>query len=44
MALIECPDCERKVSDRAATCPDCACPVAEVVAEQRAAEARLEAV
>ncbi|GAB5547889.1 MAG: hypothetical protein RLO52_36885 [Sandaracinaceae bacterium] len=44
MALIECPDCERKVSDRAQTCPDCACPVAEVVAEQRAEAARAEAV
>jgi len=35
MALIECPDCGRKVSDRASTCPDCACPVSEVVAEMR---------
>lgn len=36
--LIECPDCGRKVSDRAAACPDCACPVAEVVAKQAAQE------
>ncbi|MGE0786094.1 MAG: hypothetical protein AB7S26_10425 [Sandaracinaceae bacterium] len=36
MPLIECPDCGRKVSDRAAVCPDCACPVAEIVAAQRA--------
>lgn len=36
--LIECPDCGRKVSDRAKVCPDCACPVAEVVAEQRERE------
>jgi len=35
MPLIECPDCGRKVSDRAKVCPDCACPVAEVIAEQR---------
>lgn len=27
MALINCPDCSRQVSDRAAICPDCACPV-----------------
>lgn len=40
MPLIECPDCGRKVSDRAATCPECACPVAEVVSEQRAADER----
>jgi transcription elongation factor Elf1 len=38
MALIECPDCGRKISDRAATCPDCACPVSTVVAEMRADE------
>lgn len=36
MALIECPDCGRKVSDRAKTCPDCSCPVSDVVAEARA--------
>ena len=28
--LVECPDCGRRVSDRAKNCPDCACPVAEV--------------
>jgi hypothetical protein len=41
--LIECPDCGRRVSDRAKVCPDCACPVAEVLTErqnhERAAEA-----
>jgi hypothetical protein len=42
MALIECPDCTRKVSDRADHCPDCHCPVKEVVAERRAAEERVE--
>lgn len=36
--LIACPECERKVSDRAAACPDCAFPIAEHVAEQRAAQ------
>lgn len=36
--LIECPDCGRKVSDRAKACPDCSCPVAEVIADRRAAE------
>jgi hypothetical protein len=44
MALIECPDCGRKVSDRARTCPDCACPVAEVMAEQRAEARQREVV
>ena len=36
--LIECPDCGRKVSDRAKICPDCSCPIAEVLEERRAAE------
>ncbi|MCA9604432.1 MAG: hypothetical protein KC619_02485 [Myxococcales bacterium] len=40
MALIECPDCGRKVSDRAKTCPDCSCPVAELIMEQRDDEDR----
>lgn len=44
MALIECPDCSRKLSDRAKCCPDCACPVAEVVEEQRAEARRLHAL
>lgn len=30
MALIECPDCSRPVSDRAAACPGCGHPVAEM--------------
>lgn len=42
--LIECPDCERKLSDRATLCPDCSCPVAAVMAERRAAEAAAEAL
>ena len=28
MALIECPDCGRKVSERAVQCPQCAAPIA----------------
>jgi hypothetical protein len=28
MALIECPECGREVSDSAAACPECAYPVA----------------
>ena len=34
--LIACPECERKVSDRAKACPDCGFPVAEHVAEIKA--------
>lgn len=34
MALIQCPDCGVDVSDRAAACPKCACPIAEIMKEQ----------
>lgn len=44
MPLIECPDCGRNVSDRAKSCPDCACPVAEVIAEQRVSQAQEKAL
>ena len=27
MALIECPECSREVSDRAVNCPGCGCPL-----------------
>lgn len=27
MALIKCPECGREISDRAAACPHCGCPV-----------------
>lgn len=30
MALIECPDCARQVSDRAAACLNCGYPLAEM--------------
>lgn len=41
--LIECPECGRKVSDRAKACPDCGLPVAEVINEQREAQANAAA-
>lgn len=28
MALIDCADCNKKISDRAPSCPGCGCPVA----------------
>jgi hypothetical protein len=31
MALIRCPECGRSVSDRAAACPNCGCPLSEIV-------------
>lgn len=27
MALIECPECQRQVSDKAAACPQCGLPI-----------------
>jgi hypothetical protein len=27
MALIKCPECSTEVSDKAAACPKCACPL-----------------
>ena len=38
MALIECPECGRRVSERAAACPECACPIAESHAPERIIE------
>lgn len=29
MALINCPECGKKISDKAASCPDCGCPARE---------------
>lgn len=31
MALIKCPECSTQVSDKAASCPSCGCPIAEPV-------------
>lgn len=30
MALIKCMECGKEISDRAATCPNCGCPVSEM--------------
>jgi len=30
MALIKCPECSNEVSDRAASCPICGCPIDEI--------------
>ena len=38
MALIVCPECGRKVSDRANVCPECGFPIQEYVVELREAE------
>lgn len=28
MALIKCPECGKEISDKAASCPNCGCPIA----------------
>lgn len=30
MALINCPECGKEISDKAKSCPNCGCPIAEV--------------
>lgn len=30
MALINCPECGKEISDRALSCPNCGCPIASV--------------
>ena len=27
MALINCPECNKQISDKAAACPNCGCPI-----------------
>ena len=27
MALIQCPECGKEISDKALTCPSCGCPI-----------------
>ncbi len=34
MALIRCPECNREISDRAGSCPECAYPLAATTIEQ----------
>lgn len=36
MALITCPECNGQVSDKAATCPHCGCPITASVENQNA--------
>lgn len=35
MALIDCPECEKRISDKAASCPHCGYPLAEERAGRR---------
>lgn len=31
MALIKCPECGKEFSDKAQACPNCGCPISEIV-------------
>lgn len=31
MALIKCPECGKEISDKASACPNCGCPLSEIV-------------
>ena len=31
MALINCPECGKEISDRAVACPNCGCPVQKII-------------
>ena len=41
--LINCPECDHQVSDRAPTCPSCGFPIAEDAAAKAAEEAAIKA-
>ena len=30
MSLVTCPDCQKQVSDKATSCPNCGCPITEI--------------
>lgn len=38
MALIKCPECGKEISDKAASCPNCGCPIGESGEAQEATE------
>ena len=42
MALLKCPECGKDVSDKAAACPQCGCPVLEMCINKEAKEEQLE--
>jgi uncharacterized membrane protein YvbJ len=42
MALIECPECGKEVSDKAPGCPQCGAPIAGSIADPATAHGRGE--
>lgn len=37
MALITCPECRKKISNRATSCPSCGCPISVASANKKSA-------
>ena len=31
MALIKCPECSKEISDKANSCPNCGCPLTDLI-------------
>ncbi len=42
MALINCIDCSKNISDKAHTCPECGCPIQHTLAEIKKAKEKKE--
>lgn len=38
MALINCPECGKEISDKAASCPNCGCPIEKTANVQESVE------
>lgn len=36
MALINCPECKKEISDKASSCPNCGCPISSIAPKQEA--------
>lgn len=43
MAMIKCPECGKEMSDKAAACPNCGCPIEEIRTKIEEIEAEREA-
>ena len=42
MSMIKCPECGKEMSDRAASCPNCGCPIEEIKSKWGEIEAERE--
>lgn len=42
MALMQCPECGNKVSDKAEKCPKCGCPVSRINELQRSKKKKMD--